>query len=253
MKQITLPAALGSDSFPAATLRGGAPRPWRPGHGGNALYEEVFAPGDEASGAGLALALARDKVRCLPRDEWRQAVLWVQDKAAVRLTGRPCRAGLPEDLRAGLIHVAAARPEDALFALEEGLRCPEFAFVIGEIAGNPRVLDLTASRRLSLAAERNGVPLYLIRVGAERDLGSARMRWAVRSVRSPAPRWNPAAPGTASWRAELFRACGHAPGEWILRDEDHSLFAERPGKAASPEGAADAPPHSGRLAGAPGA
>ena len=73
----------------------------------------------------------------------------------------------------------AATPEDALFALEEGLRCRELACVIGEIAGNPKALDFTASRRLSLAAERHGVPLVLVRLDAARDLCSARMRWQV--------------------------------------------------------------------------
>ena len=40
--------------------------------------------------------------------------LWVQDKAALRLSGRPYRPGLPLHLRHRLIHVAADRPEDAL-------------------------------------------------------------------------------------------------------------------------------------------
>lgn len=253
MNQISLPAALAGDSFSAVTLRGDGARLWQPGLGVDVLHGEIFAPSDEASGAGVALALARDRMRSLAGDQERQSVLWVQDKAALRLAGRPCRAGLAEDLRARLIHVAVARPEDALFALEEGLRCRELAFVIGEIAGNPRVLNLSASRRLSLAAERHGIPLYLIRLGAERDLSSARMRWAVHSARSPVPRWNAAAPGTASWRAELFRARSHAPGEWILRDDGLTLFAERPGNSASSERTPDASPYSGRLAGAAGA
>jgi len=114
----------------------------------------------------------------------------------------------------------------SLHSLEEGLRCRELAFVIGEISGNPRALDLTASRRLGLAAEKHAVPLLLVRLSAQRDLSSARQRWSVQAAPSPAPRWNPAAPGTASWRAELFRARRHPPGTWILRD-DGVLVAER--------------------------
>jgi protein ImuA len=205
----------------AAGLAAGAAQ-WRPGLGGACRHGEVFAPAAEASGAGAALALALDRA---DPEHAERPWLWVQDKAARRLGGRPYRPGLPAALRHRLIHVAADKPEDALFALEEGLRCRDLAFVIGEIAGNPRALGLTASRRLSLAAEKHGTPLWLVRLDAARDLGSARMRWEVRSAPSPRPRWTPAAPGIPSWSAELFRAHTHQPGHWILRD-DARLAAE---------------------------
>ncbi|MCB2048664.1 MAG: hypothetical protein KDE32_10605 [Novosphingobium sp.] len=152
--------------------------------------------------------------------------LWVQDRDALRRTGRPYRPGLPRALRHRLIHVAAASAEDALFALEEGLRCRDLAFVIGEIAGNPKALSFTAQRRLSLAAQRHGVPLWLVRLDAARDLSSARMRWQARPAPSPHPRWNAAAPGVARWRAELFRARRHPPGEWLLHEEEGRLVQQ---------------------------
>ncbi|QGN56232.1 hypothetical protein [Novosphingobium sp. Gsoil 351] len=198
------------------------PAQWRPGLDAGVRHSEIFASAEDASGAGVVLAMARDQAS---REREQRSWLWVQDKTARRLGGRPYRPGLPSDLRHRLIHVSANKPEDALFALEEGLRCRDLAFVVGEIAGNPRALGLTASRRLSLAAERHGVPLWLIRLGAARDLGSARMRWEVRSAPSLPPRWNSAAPGAPSWSAELFRAHTHQPGNWIVRD-DACLAAE---------------------------
>lgn len=197
---------------------------WRPGLEA-ARHNEIFASSREAGGAAVGLALALDGMRAGHTDK--RGVLWVQDAAAGRLTGRPYRPGLPEELGARVIHVAAKTPEDALFALEEGVHCRDLAFVIGEITGNPRALDFVASRRLSLAAERHGVPLWLVRLDAARDLSSARMRWEVRSAPSPQPRWNSAAPGRPSWRAELFRTRVHTPGEWILRDEEKRLAADR--------------------------
>lgn len=211
------------------------PPRWSPGLA-CALHSEIFAESRDGSGAGMALALALDG---LPDDG--RPFLWVQDAISLKLTGRPYRPGLPPTLRRRVIHVAAPKPEDALFALEEGLRCRELACVIGEIAGNPKALDFTASRRLSLAAEKHGVPLFLIRLDAARDLSSARMRWQVRAAPSLPPRWNAEAPGRPAWRAELFRARGHAPGEWILRDDENELSAEGAG----------APDH-GDLAAAPG-
>jgi protein ImuA len=210
-----------------ALARGASADRWRPGLA-SPLHSEVFAAGNEGCGGAAALALALDAPGVA---EDARAVLWVQDKAALRLTGRPYRPGLPAAVRHRVIHVAAATPEDALFALEEGLRCRELACVVGEIAGNPKALDFTASRRLSLAAERHGVPLVLVRFDATRDLSAARMRWQVAAAPSPPPCWNAAAPGVPSWLAELFRARAHPPGEWILRDDGHALAAtasERP-------------------------
>jgi len=216
---------------------------WRPGLGA-ARHSEVFASGREASGAAAALALALDETAGR-LDE--RSVLWVQDAAALKLGGRPYRPGLPEQLRHRLIHVVAKKAEDLLFALEEGLRCRDFAFVIGELAGNPKALDLTSSRRLGLDTERYGVPLMIVRLDAGRDLSSARMRWQVRSAPSAASRWNAFAPGAPAWHAELFRARTHAPGEWILRDDGHGLAADRLAATQRTE-----PPDHGDLAVAAG-
>ncbi|TXI09553.1 MAG: hypothetical protein E6Q63_04990 [Novosphingobium sp.] len=201
---------------------------WQPGLALDCAHAELFAPARDACGAGMALALARDALRQQQVAELpdSRTFLWVQDKATLRLSGRPYLPGLPADLRHRLIHFASATPEDALFALEEGLRCRDMAFVMGEIGGNPRALDFTASRRLSLAAEKHGVPLWLVRLDARRDLGAARMRWEVGPAPSPRPRWNAHAPGTATWRADLFRAHTFHPGQWTLRDDDALLVAE---------------------------
>ncbi len=209
---------------------------WRPGLAGEgASHSEIFASSGEATGAALALALAMDRL-CVSETAAGDSAdlrpwLWVQDAQALRRDGRPYRPGLSQSLRHRLIHVAAKSPEDALFAIEEGLRCRELTFVIGEIAGNPRSLDFTASRRLTLAVEKHGVPLWLVRLDAKRDLGSARLRWEARSAVSPGSRWNAQAPGVPSWHAELFRARSHPPGAWVLRNE-HGLLAERVGEGA---------------------
>lgn len=218
---------------------------WQPGlaaRAGPVAHSEVFSATNHAGGAAAALALALDDWRHAPRGEVREtqdrrAVLWVQTREAARLTGRPYRAGLPEDLRHRVIHVLAEKPEDALFALEEGVRCREIAFVIGELSGNPRALDFTASRRLTLAAERHGVPLYLVRLAAQRDLSSARMRWEVACAPSAAPPWNAQAPGAPAWQAELFRARAHPPGSWLLDEEGGRLRAgrKREGEEESPD------------------
>ena len=192
---------------------------WKSNIKNKPLHGEIFAPAGEGVGAALALAFAVNSIREGQTGNW----LWVQDTRAMRLGGRPYQPGLPAALRQGLVHVAVKRPEDALFALEEGLRCRDLAFVIGEIAGNPKALNFTAARRLSLAVERHGVPLWLVRLDAQRDLSSARQRWAARSAPSLPPRWNRSAPGAPAWQAELFRARAHPPGTWVLEGDGGNL------------------------------
>lgn len=237
----TLAARQGGGSLSPELFRPRARR-WHP-RAEAGLHSEIFASGEEGSGAALALALAREALRMARPSSAASAnapgaalgetgkaqdlrcVLWVQERRAIRLGGRPWLAGLPRDLRRRLIHVEAEDCKQALFALEEGLKCRDFVFVLGEIAGNPKPLDLTASRRLSLVAERHGVPLWLVRLDARVDLSSARMRWSVEAAPSLDARWNRDAPGSPTWRARLFRARRYPPGEWILHDGEGKLAA----------------------------
>jgi len=132
--------------------------------------------------------------------------LWVQDERSRKRCGVPYFHGLPDALRHECHYVAAGKAEDVLFALEEGLRCSALDFVIGEIAGDPKALGFTQSRRLAVASEQHGVPLYLLRSDAARSLSAARMRWQVEAETSQAPSTNSKAPGAPAWRAELFRS-----------------------------------------------
>ncbi len=140
-------------------------------------------------------------------------LLWVQERMAIREGGRVHPAGL-----AGrkLIHVEARDARDALWAMEEGLRCFGLAAVIGELWGDPAALDFTATRRLAVAAERRQVPCWLVRLGGAANLSGARMRWRVASGPSLTHGFDPKAPGPPAWDAELFRARGHAPGRWSV-------------------------------------
>jgi protein ImuA len=182
---------------------------------------ELFAAHPRDAGwAGFLLAqVATDK-----------PLLWIQDRMAILESGRIHPLGLPSH---NLIHVEARDARDALWAMEEGLRCAALSAVIGEIWGDPKALDFTATRRLAVASERSGVAAFLIRLGGHANLSGARMRWRIASAPSLANPLDPRAAGTAAWDAELFRARGHPPGRWKLAYEaDRFHLVAGPGDRA---------------------
>jgi protein ImuA len=146
----------------------------------------------------------------------KKPLLWVQDRMSILESGRIHPPGLPAQ---DLIHVEARDARSALWAMEEGLRCSALSCVIGEIWGDPKVLDFTATRRLAVASERSEVPCWLVRLGGHANLSGARMRWRIASAPSLMNPLDPRAPGLAAWDAELFRARGTPPGRWSLSYE----------------------------------
>jgi protein ImuA len=143
-------------------------------------------------------------------------LLWVQDRMAILESGRVHPPGLPSQ---DLIHVEARDARDALWAMEEGVRCAALSCVIGEIWGDPKVLDFTATRRLAVASERSGTPCWLVRLGGTANLSGARIRWRIASAPSLLNELDPRAPGQCAWDAELFRARGSPPGRWSIAHE----------------------------------
>jgi protein ImuA len=143
-------------------------------------------------------------------------VLWVQDRMAILESGRVYPPGLPSQ---DLVHVEARDAKDALWAMEEGVRCAALSAVIGELWGDPKTLDFTATRRLAVASERSGTPCWLVRLGGSANLSGARMRWRIGSAPSLLNPLDARAPGLPAWDVELFRARGMPPGRWSLAHE----------------------------------
>jgi protein ImuA len=126
---------------------------------------------------------------------------------------------------ARLLMVTVRRDEDLFWAMEEGLRCPGMAAVLGET----RATDLTAGRRLSLAAEKSGVPALLLRAQPAPPQSVCTTRWRVASAASQStPGLGDV--GAARWRIELRRNRFGTPSvtetpSWLLEcnDETHCL------------------------------
>jgi len=112
---------------------------------------------------------------------------------------------------AELVFVRAPRGADGLWAMEEALRCPAVAGALLETSA----LDLTAARRLQLAAETGGAIGLLLRPDAEEAGPSVALtRWRLNAL--------PSAGGTTHrlgdprWNLELQRCRGGSPREWAV-------------------------------------
>lgn len=187
------------------------------------IHEVYGAEGDDlASAAGFALSVATSLA------DPEGTVLWLRLQRAARLGGMLQANGWAELGGAPGYGLGSVVP-DATALLRAGvdaLRCAALGAVIMESWGAMRELDLTASRRLSLAAEKSGVPLLLLRHDAVPVPSAAQTRWQVAAAPSRALPGN--APGGPTFNVTLLRQRSGPCGlSWRLEwDRDRRLFRE---------------------------
>jgi protein ImuA len=186
-----------------AVLGGGL----RPG----ALHE-VFAAGWCASGFAVLLAMLAARNRPL---FWVRPDYEGQEYGAVSPHGVAELGGDPNQL----ILVKTRKADDTLAAANDILACPHVGAVLLEIRGQPKALDLVASRRLSLAAGESGVSAILLREQARAEPSAALTRWEVASApsRTDDDDW-----GNPVFDAKLIRhrmgGLGHFLMQWNYTD-----------------------------------
>src|SRR5690606_34372292 len=104
---------------------------------------------------------------------------------------------------AALVLVRAATMGELLWAAEEAIACRAVAAVVADIGGHPKLLDFTASRRLSLRAAATGGSIFMLRYGTGREASAAQLRWRLSPAPSALRRWDAKAPGAQRWRVDL--------------------------------------------------
>lgn len=172
-----------------------------PGGGlARAAVHEVLATSPGCGAAFCAVLLARTG----------GTVLWIAAERDGLLAWPPglARCGLAP---ANLILVRAERWSDALWAMEEALRCPAVTGALLALEPNPGAgggrLDLTATRRLQLAAETGGALGLLLRPDmACAEPTAAATRWRIGSLGAEDGLDDP------RWQLELLRVRGGRPG-----------------------------------------
>ena len=216
---------------PDAALKGGL--------GLGELHELApLAPFHSGAGSGFALALAT----LVPRDG---PVVWVQQDFAALETGT--LYGLGCDLfglaSSRLLVVRTATPRDTLWAMEEAVKTSGVAAVIGELAQDGQAADLTATRRLSLAAQQGGGLCLLLRQQEFSQPSAAATRWIIAAT--PGATDGFGGLGRTAFRLSLTKNRRGPCGSWVLQWDHHAkrfLPALSVAVAApSRHGSADAP------------
>ena len=194
---------------------------------------EVYAGAadDGASASGFAAMLASRA--CGAQD----AVFWLRHERGEKLGGGLQASGLLElGLDPGRILFVMAPDVDSLLrAAVDAVRCGGLGAVVIEGWGKMPKLDLTASRRMKLAAERSGVTTILLRIDGEPVASAAETRWSVTSAPSSALEAN--APGRPAFDIILLRRRAGPAGltarlEW---NRDELIFETPFGGACQPQ------------------
>jgi protein ImuA len=187
-----------------------------------AALHEVYAASDPdgVAASGFAAALAA-------RAGGRAPLVWIRHDLAACEWGEIFAPGLVEwGLNPDrLVIVKVAHAADTLKAANEALNCAALGAVIIESAGQSSVYDLTASRRLVLAAE-SGVTAIALRLGVKPKPSAAMTRWLVRAA--PSHTKFAGYLGQPRFDAALVRSRNGAQGRWIMEwDSNAYLFRDQ--------------------------
>jgi protein ImuA len=199
---------------------------------------EVFAQvGHEASATGFAAGLAARVANGKP-------ILWIRQDFSALEFGEIAATGLLElgiDPSKFLI-LRVAHAEEALRAASDALTCAALGAVVIELVGEHKVLDLKASRRLTLGAAETNVTALLLRFNAMPDASSAESRWVISSARSSAQEDNW---GMPRFDAELVRNRHGRNGHWVMEwCCDNGIFRASADRGAVVSAPRDRPAHA---------
>jgi protein ImuA len=205
---------------PSPALHTGYSPPSDGGSGGDAF---TLAPGQVllrgkvhefyASAAARGAATGLVAAAAIGLSANRRPVFWIEQSpqsgpvATLHGAGWSALGGDPDQC----IFVRAPDPRQLIILTADILKNSPDAVLITQVIGRWAELDLTASRRLSLAAERSGATLLLLRIAAEPVPSSAQTRWHVLPAPSMPLPGN--APGHPCFDIELLRQRGGPAGQ----------------------------------------
>ncbi len=111
-----------------------------------------------------------------------------------------------------ILFVDAGKQKDALWAIEEALKCDALTAVVGEITE----LSFNDSRRLQLAVEKSQVTGFIHRFRPKTENAVACVsRWKIKPIASAIS--NNIGVGYSRWHIELLKVRNGKPNEWQVQ------------------------------------
>lgn len=207
------------------------------------FVHEVFTDAERNTGSALGFALVSAHAM---QDRHRPAILLIQlardsQSVGILYAGGLTQFGIQPET------VVLCRPEttvELLWAIEEAVACKAVAAVIADVGHEAKVLDFTATRRLSLRSSSGGSSVFLIRYGRDREATAARFRWRIEPVASGQVAFDPRAPGRPRWQVELEKGrlgSRRDPRNWTLDVTENGFVIADPEKRAEPFPATGSP------------
>ena len=165
----------------------------------------------EVKGASLAIALAfYSSMSARVAGEQGNIVYIAPDRSLHPLGLLPYGMKLDQ-----FLFVSVRRSQDLSWAVLEALRCSQVSAVMAVLDG----IDLTASRRLQLAAESSGATGFLVGHGTSTSIAAPITRWRVSSkIGKPGQRFDEPA-----WTLDLLYCRGGRPGNWTVEWRNRQL------------------------------
>jgi protein ImuA len=148
--------------------------------------------------AGLASKLMQQNRICI----------WISTKRAIFPPALKLFGIEPEQI----VFIDLSRQKDALWAIEEALKCEALAAVVGEL----RELSFTESRRMQLAVEKSNVTGFIHRINPRTEnIVACVTRWKITTMASVVDDEMPGV-GFPRWNVELLKVRNGKPGVWQI-------------------------------------
>jgi protein ImuA len=182
-----------------------------------AIHEFIsYEPADAAATSGFITALAgkfmKDGGLCL----------WIGNGRKVFPSALK-HFGLQPDR---IVFISTTKPKDALWIIEEALKCEALTAVISEI----RELGFTESRRLQLAVERSGVTGFIHRYSPRAENATAcTARWKITPLPAVIDDGLPGV-GYSAWNVELLKVKNGRPASWQVSFSGDSFHEQIEGQ-----------------------